>query len=126
VKLARTYWHAKNAANFQNGSPLVGASGIQGEFPAIPPRGPWRAGGNATEQFVGTSRISIAVSADVLTFTVTNETSMNSLGLHVLPSWSRSTFKPGGSVYQTYTWTERVGEGGIITDRYSEMNSKVR
>lgn len=59
---------------------------------------------NATEQFVGRYRVNIIpVGGDLLRVTVWNKTSMTSFAYHMLPSWNRGTFGPGGNMVETFT-----------------------
>ena len=60
---------------------------------------------NATEQFVGSYRVNIVPTGNgLLTMTIWNKTSMTSAAYHLAPSWSRSTFGPGGNMVETFTW----------------------
>jgi len=71
------------------------------------------AGGNATQQFVGSYKVDIIPNtADdgMATFYVRNVTSMTSLlfDSELAKSWSREIFPPGGNQTQIYTWEERM------------------
>jgi RHS repeat-associated protein len=109
VNQAREFYYKKyegqdNLANTQ-------VTGFKGTFGYL---GLLHAGIDPIEQFVGGCRISIYnLNGKTLKFVITNETSMNSFLYDLGPSWSRNNrfnFKPGSSVFQTYTWTEPIKE----------------
>jgi hypothetical protein len=70
--------------------------------------GLWAAGGNSTQQFIGSYRVDITPTSDqhYNTFVVTNTTSATSFFYGAAPSWEREQFAPGGNMVQTYTWQE--------------------
>jgi len=104
VNEARNFYYNKfkGKSNLSN----TQMTGYGGSFGFI---GFLRAGIDPIEQFVGGMRISIYnTDGKTLLFVVTNETSMNSFLYDLGPSWSRDKLKPGGTVLQTYKWTEPV------------------
>ena len=71
-------------------------------------KGLWQAGTDPIEQFVGSYNVNIASDGNLLTFTLTNTTSMTSILYGFGPSWSRSSWSPGGNMTQTFIWTESI------------------
>lgn len=71
----------------------------------------WATGANPTGQFIGSYGWTAFRSGGVLTFTITNQTSVDSAFYHpskltggrVPFKWNRSTFGPGANVNQTIT-----------------------
>jgi len=104
VNEAREFFYNKYAGV----TDLTGASvtDYQGKFGL---GGLVRAGIDPIEQFVGSYGISIhAVEGDMLQFTLTNTTSMQSLLYGIGPHWERSSFEFWGNTRQTYIFTEPV------------------
>jgi hypothetical protein len=106
VNKAREYFYRKNAEKC--GTALDPLTNYRAGFGL---KGLWNAGLNSTQQFVGDYRIDITPNQNgTITFNLTNTTSMTSFLYGLGPSWSRSTFGPGGNMSQTYTWTEPLGK----------------
>ncbi len=109
----RNAWKVIEARNFyykqinaQRKNLKDGVSNYTGNFGI---EGLLRAGLDPIEQFVGSYRIDIDSSdGKNLIFTLTNPTSMNSLTYKLGPSWERTTWRPGGTVIQRYSWTEPI------------------
>jgi len=71
-------------------------------------QGLYNAGLNPARQFVGSYDVSIYPNGpDSISISLWNRTSFTSAFYGVGPSWSRSTFGPGGNMDQTYTWTQK-------------------
>jgi hypothetical protein len=106
VNRARGPFYRKNAYNLACEKPLKSLTNYN---PGYGLRGFWNAGLNSTQQFVGNYRVDIIPNDDgTITFYLTNTTSVTSLLYGNGPEWDRSTFRPGGNMSQTYTWTEGV------------------
>ena len=71
-------------------------------------KGLFQSGLDPTLQFVGSYDWAITPNPDgTITFTLTNDTSLTSLLYQVgVPSHNRSSFRPFGTIRQTYHWTE--------------------
>ncbi|MGC6471094.1 MAG: FG-GAP-like repeat-containing protein [Flavobacteriales bacterium] len=68
-----------------------------------------RAGIDPIEQYVGSYRIDIhIVPGNMLQFTLTNVTSMESFLYGIGPAWERSSFRLNGNTRQTYIFTEPI------------------
>ena len=103
VNEAREFFYNK----YSGVSDLTGASvteygakfGMEGLF---------RAGLDPIEQFVGSYSVDIHVVDGNLQFILRNPTSFKSLMYGIGPDWSRSTFRLGGNMEQTYIFTEPI------------------
>lgn len=63
------------------------------------------------EQMWGRTNISwYKLGDDKVLFMMTDTKSFTSWSYRMFPSWDRSTFKPNGTTYQTYLWTESMTE----------------
>ena len=108
VNEARAFFLEKNAGNIAAGGALVGVNNFAGRFGV---GGIIAAGGNGTQQFVGSFGVAISPGNDgTMTFTLTNTTSLKSFLYGIGPAYERSTFGPGGNMRQTFTWKERIPE----------------
>lgn len=65
-----------------------------------------RAGADPIEQYVGSCTINILCDGQDLYFILKNNTSFESFFYGLGPDWNRSTFGPGGNMYQYYIWSE--------------------
>jgi RHS repeat-associated protein len=110
INQARNYWYKEvNAGrksiydgltNFRGREAWTGGNfGLKGLF---------KAGLDPMEQFVGSFTPEITSNGTTLTYTIRNTTSMKSLFYGIAPDWFRTTWSPGGNMYQTYIFTEPI------------------
>jgi RHS repeat-associated protein len=103
---AREAFYAKNSENISGGKPLIPLTNFSAGFGVA---GLAAAGTNGTRQFVGAYRVDVTPNANgTIHFNVSNTTSMTSASYHLLPSWERSSFGPGGNMREHYSWDEPV------------------
>jgi hypothetical protein len=110
VNQAREYWYKEvnagrksikdGVSNFRGEEVWSGGNfGISGLFAA---------GLDPMEQFVGSFSPAITSDGTTLTFTISNTSSFRSLMYGIAPDWSRSVWRPGGNMTQTYIFTEPI------------------
>ncbi|MDP3915637.1 MAG: RHS repeat-associated core domain-containing protein [Bacteroidota bacterium] len=101
VNQAREYFYGK----YKDVSNLNGASvtNFKGSFGLV---GILRAGLDPIEQYVGSYNINMTSYGNNLNFSLYNNTSFKSFFYGFGPEWNRSTFGPGGNMYQYYNWSE--------------------
>ena len=105
VNAARDAYYRKNyGRTCSNPLPYTEHKGSFG------PLGPFRAGLDPTEQFVGSFRVDIIPihGGDTLMYIITNPTSFTSFFYGFGPAWRRfeNVPTPGGNMYQTYIFYE--------------------
>ncbi len=68
-----------------------------------------KAGIDPIEQFVGSYSIDIhVIPGNMLQYTLTNVTSIQSFLYGIAPEWERSSFRLNGNTQQTYIFTEPI------------------
>ena len=72
------------------------------------PVGAWNAGLDPVEQVVGSYGVEIESDGETLTYTATNNTSMQSFAYGLGPEYERDTFGPGANLRQTYEFSEPI------------------
>ena len=119
VNQAREYWYKKvNSGEKTITDSLTNFLGkkdpIRGNFGLT---GVWKAGLDPAEQFVGSFRTEIYSDGKVLTYQLTNTTSLNSGAYGAAPDYDRHNWwiTPGGNITQKITFTENINFGKIIT-----------
>ena len=109
VNRAKKYFYKKNAARLSMGCDPLSLEELTDYNPGFGLKGLIEAGLDPTEQFVGNYRVDVYPNADnTITIVLSNNTSMTSLLYSIGPSWDRSSFGPGGNMYQIYTWKEPI------------------
>jgi RHS repeat-associated protein len=102
MNAARNYFNAHNCQPINDGGHKFGLSGLV------------NSGLNPTLQFIGSYNWTASPKSNgTVTFTIRNETSLTSLLYQMgVPSHDRSSFKPFGTITQTFHWTEPMtGDG---------------
>lgn len=97
----------KNADNIKNNKPLEALTNFGASFGL---KGLYKAGGDITEQFVGSYDVNIYPNEDnkSATIVITNTTSMKSFLYRLAPEYSREEFRLGGNIKQTFIFTRDI------------------
>ena len=97
----------KNADNIKNNKPLEALTNFGASFGL---KGLYKAGGDITEQFVGSYDVNIYPNEDnkSATIVITNTTSMKSFLYRLAPEYSREDFRLGGNIKQTFIFTRDI------------------
>jgi hypothetical protein len=110
VNQARSYWY--NQVNAGKKSIYDGVTNFLGRRAwtggNFGVKGLIAAGLDPMEQFVGSFTPTITSDGRILTFTIQNTTSFQSLMYGIAPDWLRTTWRPGGNMTQTYIFTEPI------------------
>ena len=103
VNKAREYFYNKyNGVTNLDGASLTNYRSYFG------PVGAYNAGLNPIQQYVGGFSVDIHSDGESLFFRLYNNTSFKSFLFDKGPAWERSTFAPGGNMYQYYEWNESI------------------